>query len=106
MKKFWKVTTSYNDMDDYYYWCEREEDPCGDNPIPNLGNLLDDLYDEYGYLLMDEDIVDNYDIDIDRDTLEDLRYQAFINDCTISSEEIIDDEDKEDVKFYGSEIKV
>lgn len=106
MKKFWKVTTSYNDMADYYYWCEREEDPCGDNPIPNLGNLLDDLYDEYGYLLMDEDIVDNYDIDIDRDTLEDLRYQAFINDCTISSEEIIDDEDKEDVKFYGSEIKV
>lgn len=104
MKKFWKVTTSYNDMADYYYWCEREEDPCGDNPIPNLGNLLDDLYDEYGYLLMDEDIVDNYDID--RDTLEDLRYQAFINDCTISSEEIIDDEDKEDVKFYGSEIKV
>lgn len=104
MKKFWKVTTSYNDMADYYYWCEREEDPCGDNPIPNLGNLLDDLYDEYGYLLMDEDIVDNYDID--RDTLEDLRYQAFINDCTISSEEIIDDEEKEDVKFYGSEIKV
>ena len=104
MKKFWKVTTSYNNMADYYYWCEREEDPCGDNPIPNLGNLLDDLYDEYGYLLMDEDIVDNYDID--RDTLEDLRYQAFINDCTISSEEIIDDEDKEDVKFYGSEIKV
>lgn len=104
MKKFWKVTTSYNDMADYYYWCEREEDPCGDNPIPNLGNLLDDLYDEYGYLLMDEDIVDNYDID--RDTLENLRYQAFINDCTISSEEIIDDEDKEDVKFYGSEIKV
>lgn len=104
MKKFWKVTTSYNDMADYYYWCEREEDPCGDNPIPNLDNLLDDLYDEYGYLLMDEDIVDNYDID--RDTLEDLRYQAFINDCTISSEEIIDDEDKEDVKFYGSEIKV
>ena len=104
MKKFWKVTTSYNDMADYYYWCEREEDPCGDNPIPNLGNLLDDLYDEYGYLLMDEDIVDNYDID--RDILEDLRYQAFINDCTISSEEIIDDEDKEDVKFYGSEIKV
>lgn len=104
MKKFWKVTTSYNDMADYYYWCEREEDPCGDNPIPNLGNLLDDLYDEYSYLLTDEDIVDNYDID--RDTLEDLRYQAFINDCTISSEEIIDDEDKEDVKFYGSEIKV
>ena len=104
MKKFWKVTTSYNDMADYYYWCEREEDPCGDNPIPNLGNLLDDLYDEYGYLLMDEDIVDNYDID--RDTLENLRYQAFINDCTISSEEIIYDEDKEDVKFYGSEIKV
>lgn len=104
MKKFWKVTTSYKDMADYYYWCEREEDPCGDNPIPNLGNLLDDLYDEYSYLLMDEDIVDNYDID--RDTLEDLRYQAFINDCTISSEEIIDDEDKEDVKFYGSEIKV
>ena len=104
MKKFWKVTTSYNDMADYYYWCEREEDPCGDNPIPNLGNLLDDLYDEYGYLLMDEDIVDNYDID--RDTLEDMRYQAFINDCTISSEEIIDDEDKEDVKFYGSEVKV
>lgn len=79
MKKFWKVTTSYNDMADYYYWCEREEDPC-------------------------EDIIDNYDIN--RDTLEDLRYQAFINDCTISSEEIIDDEDKEDVKFYGSEIKV
>ena len=104
MKKFWKVTTSYNDMADYYYWCEREEDPCGDNPIPNLGNLLDDLYDEYGYLLSDEDVSDNRNLD--RDTLEDMRYQAFINDCTISSEEIIDDEDKEDVKFYGSEIKV
>ena len=104
MKKFWKVTTSYNDMADYYYWCEREEDPCGDNPIPNLGNLLDDLYDEYNYLLSDEDVSDNRNLD--RDTLEDMRYQAFINDCTISSEEIIDDEDKEDVKFYGSEIKV
>ena len=104
MKKFWKVTTSYNDMADYYYWCEREEDPCGDNPIPNLGNLLDDLYYEYNYLLSDEDVSDNRNLD--RDTLEDMRYQAFIDDCTISSEEIIDDEDKEDVKFYGSEIKV
>ena len=104
MKKFWKVTTSYNDMADYYYWCEREEDTSGDNPVPDLDNLLDDLYYEYNYLLSDEDVSDNRNLD--RDTLEDMRHQAFINDCTISSEEIIDDEDKEDVKFYGSEIKV